>query len=227
VLAGKGVAIVIKVEPYEKLDWKWEVSGTSGGQLDKTTGENVVYTAGKEGVDNIVVEAKTASGAIVKQTVSLTVVAATPTAVVAQPSITRTPLVPVSPSASAVTLTSPQDGQTVPCQNIARGTYPLDLKDYIWPIVYIAGRYHPQDEGGKAAQKVGGNWLQTVRFGNCNRLQDDVGKPFQLIIVTANEAANVEFEKYIKAGQASGNWPGLIELPPGTKEQVRIVVIRQ
>jgi hypothetical protein len=184
-------------------------------------------------MDIVAVEGKTASGVLVKQTVALTVVAAPPSAAPTQPPAQTQPTAPTklpptaTPPASAVTLTTPQDGQTVPCQNIARGTYPLDLKDYIWPIVYVAGRYHPQDEGGKAAQKIGGNWLQTVRFGDCTNPKKDVGTPFQLIIVTANEAANAEFEKYIKAGQASSNWPGMIELPPGTKEQVRIMVIRQ
>jgi hypothetical protein len=145
------------------------------------------------------------------------------------PAPTASPRLPrtATPSASAVTLTNLQDGQTVPCQNIVRGTYPLDLKDYIWPIVYVGGRYYPQDGGGKAAQKVGGNWYQTVRFGDCNQPQEDVGRPFQLIIITANESANTEFEEYIKAVQASGSWPGLIELPPGIVEHVLITVIRQ
>jgi hypothetical protein len=131
-----------------------------------------------------------------------------------------------SPPAGPITLTNPQAGQTVPCENTASGTYSLDLKEYIWPIVYVAGRYHPQDEGGKAAQKVEGNWFQTVRFGVCDQPQRDVGKSFQLIIVTADKSANAVFEEYIRTA-ASKNWQGLSALPPGAKEYVRIAVIRQ
>ncbi len=224
---GQSVAIVARVEPLEKLNLKWSVSGTSGGKLNTDTGEQVVYTAGKEGVDTVVAEGTTVSGVPVKQTVTLTVRGVptvpleTPTTVIQLPPI-------ATPLPSGVTLTTPQDGQKVPCENIARGTYPLDLKEHIWPIVYIAGRFHPQDEGGRAAQKVGGNWYQTVRFGDCGRTPSpDVGRPFQLTIVTANEFANTEFEKYIKSGQASGSWPGFMELPSGTKEHTRITVIRQ
>jgi hypothetical protein len=155
-------------------------------------------------------------------------VSASPTAAQLQPTVTpATAVSTTTPSASAVTLTAPQNGQTVPCEQIARGTYPPDLTDEIWPIVYVSGRYYPQDNEGQAAQKINGNWLQTVRFGDCSQPQKDVGKPFQLIVVTANESANAVFENYIKTGRVSGNWPGLIELPPGTNEQVRIVVIRQ
>ena len=126
-----------------------------------------------------------------------------------------------------VVLTTPQDGQKVPCSNIAKGTYPLDFKDYIWPVVYVSGRYYPQATEGKAAQKNSGNWYQPVRFGDCNDPKEDGEKPFQLIIVTANELANAEFEKYEKAGQASRNWRGMVELPQGTIEQVRLSVTRQ
>lgn len=103
--AGQEVAIVAKVEPYEKLSLKWSVSGTSGGKLNTDTGEQVVYTTGQVGVDIVVAEGKTASGAPVKQTVALTIVAA-PTPIqppatlppTADPSATAT----ISPSASTV-----------------------------------------------------------------------------------------------------------------------------
>ncbi len=227
VAVGEGIAIVIKIEPYEELDWKWNVSGTGAGQLSATTGEQIVYTAGKEGIDIVVAEAKAASGATLKQTVSINIVAASHTAVPTQPTVSTTIPPTTEPSTAAVTLTNLQDGQTVPCSNIARGTYPLDLKEDIWPVVYVGGRYYPQDEGGLAAQKISGNWYQTVRFGDCQNPQRDVGQVFQLLILTANESANTEFEKYIKRGQTSGNWPGLIDLPPGIQEYLRIIVTRQ
>jgi hypothetical protein len=87
---GKSVAIVAEVEPLERLDLRWSVSGTSGGELNTDTGEQVVYTAGKEGTDIVVAEGTTASGAPVKQTVTLTIIAPTPTATLT-PTNTFTP----------------------------------------------------------------------------------------------------------------------------------------
>ena len=225
---GKSVSIVISVVPYEQLDWNWSLTGTGGGQLSSKTGENVVYKAGMEGMDNVVAEAKTADGATLKKTVALTIVAApyTPTPVAP---MTATPLPTPTmspPSGSAVTLTNIQDGQEVPCSNVARGTYPLDLTDEIWPVVYVIGRYYPQDEGGQSAQKNGGNWYQTVRFGDCNNPQQTVGQQFQLIIYTVDASAKAEFEKYLKTGAASG-LPGMTKVPEGATEQLRIGVIRK
>jgi predicted small lipoprotein YifL len=224
---GGSVAIVLKVEPYEELDWTWEISGTSGGRLNVTKGENVVYTAGNVGVDIIVAAAQMRNGEIVKKTQSMNVVA-TSQAVLPLPTESSTEIPPTQePTRDGLTLTTPQNDETVPCSTLAKGIYPLDLEDAIWPLIYIAGRYHPQDEGGRAAMKVEGNWYQTIRFGNCDNLAVDVNKPFQLIIVTANEAANAAFENYFKACAASGSYPGLVDLPPGSKEWVRITVIRE
>jgi len=287
VQVGKDVAIVAKVEPLEKLDLKWSVSGTAEGTLNTDTGEHVIYTAIKEGTAFVVAEGTTDNGVPVKETVSLTVVAPTPTATPvpptatpvpptatpvpptdtpAPPTITPThPLIatPTTPSPDATptptpqrptatpseppvatptmlpevtptlgpdtaTLAYPEDGQSVPCENLAQGRYSSDITNLIWPVVYIGNRYHPQDEGGKAPPMFNGKWYGTVRFGDCNKPPDyDRGKAFQLIIVTVNDVANKAFEDYIARGQATGTWPGMDSLPEGVKEYVRIVVIRE
>jgi len=74
VQVGKEVAIVAEVEPLEGIDLTWSVSGTAEGKLNTDTGGQVVYTAGKEGMDIVVAEGTTAGGVPVKQTVALTVV---------------------------------------------------------------------------------------------------------------------------------------------------------
>jgi hypothetical protein len=200
--AGESAAIVVNVEPYEKLTWTWEVSGTSGGSLNTNQGENVVYKAGQAGIDTVTARATLADGTSIKQSITMNV----------QPPSTETPTATVTP----------------PCSNLAQGTYPDGLDRAIWPVVFIGGMYHPQDEGGKAAQKANGQWYQTVRFGDClNNPNRDIGQPFQLIIVTANEAANAAFEAYIVNGKKTGKWLGMSELPLGTEEQVRIVVVRE
>jgi hypothetical protein len=130
-----------------------------------------------------------------------------------------------APPAGAVTLSSHQEGQTVRCEAMAKGLYSPDVISAIWPVIYIDSRYHPQDEGGKGASKVNGNWIGTVRFGDCNKPQEATGKTFQLLVVTADEAANQAFESYIQKGMRDG-FHGLRKLPAGTTEQARIMVMR-
>ena len=96
VQVGESVAIVAEVEPLEKLDLRWSVSGTAGGTLNTDTGEQVVYTASQEGTDIVVAQGTTASGARVKQTVSLTVVGGTVTCPSADAEGTVSPAVAVS-----------------------------------------------------------------------------------------------------------------------------------
>ena len=215
---GKEASVQVDIQPYQVLDWTWEVSGSSGGSLNPNTGENVVYTAGKAGIDTVTSRATLADGTPLKQSVTINV----------EPAATEIPPATETPLPPKVTLNGFQAEQKVPCMNNASGTYPDGLEREIWPIVFVGGRYHPQDEGGKAAQKANGNWYQTVRFGDCVSKPDlNVGVRFQLIIVTANESANAAFEAYISNGQQTGQWSGMTELPSGAEEQVRVVVIRE
>jgi hypothetical protein len=237
---GKSVAIVAGVEPLDKLDLTWTVTGTSGGKLNATTGEQVVYTAGNvEGTDIVVAEGKTASGALVKQTVTMTVVGApapAPTTAPTQAPVagempttvaTAATSATSAPTAGGVTLTSLQDGQTYPCQNLARGAYSKEIIGHIWPLVFIDGKYYPQDEGGGAPQMLSdGTWFSNVRFGVCDT-NDDVGKIFQLVIVTANEEAHKAFLAWLDRGSKRNIWTGLTELPAGVTEHRRIFINRK
>jgi hypothetical protein len=214
----ESAAISINIEPYEQLVWTWEVSGTSGGSLNTTQGENVIYTAGTAGIDTVTARATMGDGTAVKQSVDINV----------EPPATATPLPTETALPPKVTLENLQDNQKVPCSNLVGGTFPAGLDKAIWPVVFVGGVYHPQDEGGKAAQKANGRWFQTVRFGDCvNAPKKDIGQPFHLIIVTANESANAAFELYIANGKQTGKWPGMPALPEGAEEQVRVVVIRE
>lgn len=67
VRVGEDVAIVVQSQPVKKLEPVWSVDGTAGGTLNKTTGEQVIYTAGRcEGTDIVIVEGTTESGAAFK-----------------------------------------------------------------------------------------------------------------------------------------------------------------
>ena len=215
---GKEAAILVELQPYAELEWKWEVSGSSEGTLNKDTGETVIYTAGKAGIDTVTARAKLADGTPVRESVTINV----------EPAATEVPPPTDTPEPPRVTLAELKPEQKVPCANSLSGTYPAGLEKHIWPVVYVGGKYHPQDEGGKSAQTVDGRWYQTVRFGNCDaNPETDKGVRFQLIIFTANDSANAAFEAYISNGQKTGQWPGMTELPPGLEEQLRIVVIRE
>jgi len=227
--AGQAVAVVLDINPYQALDWRWTVSGTSGGRLSSNTGESAVYTAGNPGMDIIVIQANLPGGELLKQTVAITVIQAETSTPQLPPTAELTMTLPPTstPPQSAVALTSLVDGQTVPCEVIAQGSYPLDFEESIWPVVYVAGRYHPQSDNLDGAAKVNGTWVQTVRFGDCTQPDRDRGKPFQLMIYSADKDANAAFNQYMLTGRSSGTWPGMIELPKGVTLHVRILVTRE
>lgn len=215
--AGESLSIAVDVDPYEFLDWTWEVSGSSGGNVDPKQGENTVYKAGQVGIDTVTARTNLADGTPIKQSITINVEAIATEI----PPPTETPVIP------KVTLTSLQNGQRVPCLSTVSGTYATDLDKYIWPVVYIEGIYYPQDAGGKAASKVNNQWYQPVRFGNCEKPTADVGKTFELFIVTANESANAEFEAYITNAKKTGDWTKMRELPSGIETPVHIAVVRE
>lgn len=131
---------------------------------------------------------------------------------------------PEAPSGQ-VTLAHPREGDRVDCEVLAQGTYQPGLQEKIWPVVWVGGRYYPQDEGGKAPRMSNGKWRGTVRFGDCAkpRSEEKPEPPFTLIVVTANEQANRAFEEYLKASSL----PGMAELPAGTEPQVEVGVTRK
>jgi hypothetical protein len=227
---GDEVAMVLETDPYEPLDWVWTVSGNSAGTLNVPSGENIVYTAGKEGVDIIEAKATLEDGTPIKKTITITVTASEPPPPPSETPVAPTEIPPTeTPLPPKVTLVDLQDGQKVNCLNLLSGTYSPDVEtEYIWPVVLVAGRFYPQDNAGKAAQMVDGEWSQAVRFGNCdNPNPNDIGLTFELFIVTTNDSANAEFEAYIANAIKTGNWEGMLTLPSGTEKQVHIKVIRK
>lgn len=219
----------IRVQPSERI----EIGGTAAltiqasgkdlaflwsadrGTLSAPSAASTLYTApSTPGLATINVQVTGEGGSVVKSTMFEIIDKPTPSQ--ASP--------PISPS-GAVTLSNPQDQTTVACETLAKGRYSPDVDDAIWPVVYIDNRYHPQDEGGKGPSKVNGNWVGTVRFGDCSNPQESSGRAFQLLVLTANEAANRAFENYIQEGRRNG-FRGMRQLPAGVMEHVRILVTR-
>ena len=207
------------------LQIKWSAAK---GKLSRTEGQSVIYTApSTPGLDTVDVTVISGEESTVKS-IAFTVIAATVAEVPTPPPSPTEPVASPTIETGPVTLTTLQDSQTVPCENLARGTYSPDVIGHIWPVVYIAGRFHPQDEGGKAPSMVNGTWYGTVRFGNCNAAPTvDRGKVFQLIIVVADEQANKEFVDYLDSAKQAESWPGLETLPEGAPEYIRILVTRK
>ncbi|MFC1976213.1 hypothetical protein ACFLXQ_07430 [Chloroflexota bacterium] len=74
VSVNQSVAIVANIDPYEELDFKWTVTGNSGGNVEPNTGEQVIYTAGNSpGTDIVVAEGTQNGNTRVKQTVTFIV----------------------------------------------------------------------------------------------------------------------------------------------------------
>lgn len=125
------------------------------------------------------------------------------------------------------TIDIPGDGALVPCEVAARGAYADGVTDPIWLLVVVDGMVYPQDAGGKAFGKVGGQWYGTVRFGVCTEPETDVGKTFALVAVTAGEECNQAFEKWIADGRPTGRYPHLSDIPDDCKVCMSISVTRE
>lgn len=209
---GQEAALTIPVSGSGELAFQWSADrGTLSTPLGPSTNYKAPSTPGRAIVN---VQITSEGNSVVKSKVFDIIDQS-------DPADSSTSILPVG----AVTLASHKEGQTVPCEAIAKGRYSSDVTGAIWPVVYVGNAYHPQDEGGKGASKVNGDWTGTVRFGDCDKPQEASGKTFQLLVVTADDTANRAFESYLQSGRQSG-FPGMRGLPAGTVEHVRILVMR-
>lgn len=126
-----------------------------------------------------------------------------------------------------VTITSPAEGDRVGAEVEVTGTY-AEAEGEIWVLVYPShGRWYPQSEFPCEASHVlkgNGQWrAPKVTFG------DDPERPFDIVVVVADEGASAFFDSRLKLWCKAGYYPGLptIELPPGIQEKSRIRVYRE
>jgi hypothetical protein len=119
-----------------------------------------------------------------------------------------------------ITLTTLEDGQTVPCENNAAGTYSEEVTEPIWPVVVIDNLWFPQDANFQPAFKSAGTWSQTVRFGDCNNLGPMSGRTFHLLIVKAVPECHDFFVEHFEAGDFGGILDN--EVPQACKDNVEI-----
>lgn len=208
VQVGTEVAILAKVEPVEKLDLQWSVSGTAEGTLNTYTGERVIYTASKSGTAFVVAEGTTASGVPVKQTVTLTVV--TPVPPTDTPSPTPTETVPLTDTLSppvtetptpqpVVEITNPVDAIDCPgtkeCLFTVEGTssnvvtnHDLRIYVFVFPVDPPGSGWYPQVS--PATVKQDGTWSQTPAWLGSEQYPAESGHTFQIVALVVHKDAD-------------------------------------
>jgi len=222
VQVGQRVAIIAKIEPIEKLNLKWSVSGGDAeGKLNTYEGEQVIYIGGKEGIDFVTAEGTTASGVPVKQTVSLTVVGATETPVTppltpgdcnnfTSRKVSRQPLPPASSGATA-SFSLPQHCETgLPAgealSSVGGTATNVPGGSFLWLLVHASdSNYYPQCNnalGGQCGANLsGGVWEVTTYLG-----RRGCKEHFHLVLVTMNQSDNDQLAQEMIQGAQTGDY---------------------
>ncbi len=222
-MLGEELPLQVDATSTVRLTIEWKLQGPGQLSEDKTQ-PSVIYIApatletGKTAIVSVVVQNE---GGQTTQSITISLVEPTATPTFTATPSTPTPTSTPSPDTDFVTLTYPTNGAEVPCENTAEGEYGPGLEGEIWPIVYIDGRFYPQDANGNPASKLSGEWFQTVRFGGCasaNDLARDTGKVFELFVMVANDACHAVTTEYFEIGDFSG-WT---ELPESCQENVPV-----
>jgi len=106
-----------------------------------------------------------------------------------------------------VEVRTPAPGDGVDKITVATGTARDVLRGQrIWAIVKVDDGHYPQ-LSALDVPPGGGLWALSVLFGK----DDDVGKPFTLLVVLASPEAHEAFTAWIERGRATGDYPGMRE----------------
>lgn len=142
---------------------------------------------------------------------------ATTTANDGRPTTTTT----VSPP--QVEIRTPANGSRVPLEITATGTAKnIPEGARIWLVVKVGNGYFPQI--GALTLLQNDEWSQQVLFGGPN----DGGKTFMLMAVQADSAAHQRFDRWVRDGRATGNFPAMEEGGeyPAVKPLAAVTLIR-
>jgi PKD repeat protein len=122
-----------------------------------------------------------------------------------------------------IKITYPWNGAKVNILETVTGTatnIPAGYKIWILVYPYPAHRYYSQS-GKMTIQN--GKWSIPVYIG----VKENVGVKFDILAVLANKQASDKFTAYIKNGEKTNNWPGMVGIPSGAKVYSKITVIRK
>jgi hypothetical protein len=119
-----------------------------------------------------------------------------------------------------INITHPSDSSIVHMQDNVTGTVRnIPEGQKLWILVYPhnTNKYYLQGEAYIQNEK----WERLVQLGT----DKDIGTKYDIIAVLADKKAQDVFNSYLKNG-ASRKWPGIDEIPVGTKTYDNIMVTR-
>lgn len=123
--------------------------------------------------------------------------------------------------AERVQITSPLDGEAVPCRVLTMGVYPEGHEKDIWVLLRPSDElYYPQSDHTNTSFKRNGEWQVITRYGG------SLGEAYDVIVYEADSEASGFFTATIEEWKENLFYPGLTdgELPEGATELDRIIV---
>jgi hypothetical protein len=124
-------------------------------------------------------------------------------------------------------LTNLSDGEEVEWRTVVEATCPDASTPWILVApLHLRETYHPQMDSDFSLHRVGeGQYSTIAHIGEAP--QKDVGRDYAVILVSADEKADLFFRAYADEAFRKKEYPGLrFPLPPGAVERHRIVVRR-
>lgn len=133
------------------------------------------------------------------------------------------------PPPDMVKITKPKNGETgLGSRVMVTGTANIPENLYLWIVVvpHASGMYFPQSFKAKSepvGKGIKGSWRETAALGEENLGR---GEQFDILAVVADEQAKSELSTKLEEWKIARSWPGLLQLPSGAEEKVRITVKR-
>ncbi len=120
-----------------------------------------------------------------------------------------------------VQITSPLDGEAVPCRVLTMGVYPEGHEEDIWVLLRPTDNMlYPQSDHTNTSFKRNGEWQVITRYGG------SLHEPYEVIVFEADAEASAFFTATLEEWKAALFFPGLTdaEMPAGAREVDRISV---
>lgn len=120
-----------------------------------------------------------------------------------------------------VQITSPLDGDAVPCRVLTMGVYPKGHDLDIWVLLRPTDNMlYPQSDHTNTSFKRNGEWQVITRYGG------SLDEPYEVIVFEADAAASAFFTATLEEWKGALFFPGLTdeEIPAGATEVDRITV---
>lgn len=121
-----------------------------------------------------------------------------------------------------VQITSPLEGEAVPCRVLTMGVYPEGHDKDIWVLLRPSDNMlYPQSDHTNTSFKRNGEWQVITRYGG------SLNEAYDVIVFEADAEASAFFTATIEEWKADLFFPGLTdeEMPAGATEVDRITVI--